>query len=268
MMKKRITAVILMVLITIMMTVPALAYEERVDDGAGLLSDEEITQINEKIDYIRNTYSCDVVVVTTNDSEGKSAMDYADDYYDYNGFGMGDEHDGIILTVNMDIREYWMSTCGQAILLFSDSEIEDMKSTVQTYLSDGDYGNGFLAWLSDVEYYLETDDGSGYIIEDRNPFAAALTSLPMGLMLGLVLAVIIIIIMIRKCRTAVQPTLANDYLDQEHITLRRKEDLFLRSHTSSVKIQTESSSGGSSGGGSSVHRSSSGRSHGGGGGKF
>ena len=265
MMKKRITASILMVLMTVIMTVPVFAYEERVDDSAGLLSDEEITQINENIDYIRNAYSCDVVIVTTNDSEGKSAMDYADDYYDYNGFGMGDEQDGIILTVNMDIQEYWISTCGQAILWFSDSEVEDMKSTVQPYLSEGDYGNGFLAWLSDVEYYLETDDGSGYIIEETNPFAAALTYLPMGLILGLVLAVIIIMIMIRKCRTAVQPTLANDYLDKEHITLRRQEDLFLRSHTSSVKIQTESKSGS---GGSTVHSSSSGRSHGCGGGKF
>ncbi len=266
-MKKRITAAILLVLITIMMTVPAFAYENRVFDEADLLSEDDITQLNEKIDSIRNTYSCDVVVVTTNDSEGKSAMDYADDYYDYNGFGMGDDHDGIILTVNMDIREYWMSTCGEAILVFSDSEIEDMKSTVQSYLSSGDYGNGFMAWLDDVEYYLDTDDGSGYIIEETNPFAAAAAFLPQGLLIGLVIAVIVIIIMIKKCRTAVPPALANDYLDQDHITISRREDIFLRTHTSSVKIQTESS-GSSHGGGSSVHSSSSGSSHGGGGGKF
>ena len=264
-MKKKITATILLVLMTILMTVPVSAYEERVFDEAALLSDEEITQINEEIDYIRNTYSCDVVVVTTNDSEGKDAMAYADDYYDYNGFGIGEEHDGIILTINMDIREYWISTCGQAILWFSDNEIEGMKSTVQSYLSDGDYGNGVLAWLGDVEYELEYDDGSGYITEDSNPFAEALVILPQALLFGLILAVIVIIILIKVCRTAVAPTLANDYLKKDTMQISKKEDVFLRSHTTSVKIQTQSSS---SGGGSSTHRSSSGRSHGGGGGKF
>ncbi len=265
-MKKKITAGILFMLMTMLLTVPAFAYEERVFDEAGLLSEEEITQINEQIDSIRNTYQCDVVVVTTNDSEGKAAMAYADDYYDYNEFGIGDEHDGIILTINMDIREYWVSTCGQAILWFSDQEIESMKSTVQSYLADGDYGDGIIAWLGDVEYELKYDDGSGYIIEETNPFIDALGILPQALIVGLILAVIIIIILIQICRTAVPPALANDYLEKDQVKISKREDLFLRSHTTSVKLQTESSSGG--GGGSHSHSSSSGRSHGGGGGKF
>ncbi len=264
-MKKRITAAVLVILITVLMAVPAFAYEERVFDDAGLLSEDEITQINEEIDFVRNTYSCDVVVVTTNDSEGKSAMEYADDYYDYNGFGIGEEYDGIILTINMDIREYWISTCGQAILWFSDNEIESMISTVQSYLSDGDYGDGVLAWLGDVEYELEYDDGSGYVIEETNPFADALGVIPMALLIGLILAVISIIILIRICRTAVPPALASDYLQKDAVTIKKSEDLFLRSHTSSVKIESNTGGGG---GGSSVHTSSSGRSHGGGGGKF
>ena len=266
MMKKKITAVIVFMLMTIMMVVPVFAYEERVFDESGLFTEDEITQINEEIDYIRNTYACDVVVVTTDDSEGKSAVEYADDYFDYNGFGMGEELDGIILTVNMDLREYWMSTHGQAILWFSDNEIEGMKSTVQSYLSDSDYGNGVLAWLGDVEYELETDDGSGYIIEETsdNPFELALGVLPMAALIALIIAIIVIIVLICKCRTAVAPALANDYLEKETVKIRQSEDRFLRSHTTSVKIQTESSSGG----GSSSHSSSSGSSHGGGGGSF
>lgn len=265
-MNKRITAAVLAALMTVLMTVPAFAYEERVFDDAGLLSEDEITQINEEIDTIRSTYDCDVVVVTTNDSEGKTAMEYADDYYDDNGFGIGAERDGIILTINMDIREYWMSTCGQAILWFSDSEIESMKSTVQSYLSDGSYGDGVLAWLGDVSYELEYDDGSGYIIEESNPFADALGIVPMALLIGLILAVILIIVLIRICRTAVTPAQAGDYLQKDAITIKKREDLFLRSHTTSVKIESDTSSSG--GGGSSAHTSSSGSSHGGGGGKF
>lgn len=269
MMKKKITAIVLLMLMTLMMSVPVSAYEERVFDNADLLSDEDEAEINEEIDSIRNTYACDVVVVTTNDSEGKSAMEYADDYYDYNGFGIGEEYDGIILTINMDIREYWISTCGQAIFWFSDEEIEGMNSTVQVYLSDADYGNGVMAWLGDVAYELEYDDGSGYIIEEinSNPFAAAAVVIPKALLGGLIIATILIIVLIKMCRTAVPPTLANEYLKKDTVQIRNSEDRFLRTHTSSVKVVSESS-GGSHGGGSSSHRSSSGRSHGGGGGKF
>lgn len=265
---KRLCGLALTILLLQSMMIPVFAADNRVFDEAGLMTDEEIAKANEKISAIIDTYaSCDVVVVTTNDSEGKSAMAYADDYFDDNGFGIGTDRDGILLSINMDLRECWISTSGQAILLFSDSEIDSMLDTLTSYLSSGSYGSGVISWLDDVEYELKYDDGSGYMIE--SPFKRSLYSLGKFVLIGLIIAAIAVFIMVRMCKTAVKPALANEYVSKDSFVVRRSEDRFLRTHTTKVKIQTSSGgSSGSRGGGSSVHRSSSGRSHGGGGRKF
>ena len=60
-------------------------------------------------------------------------------------------------------------------------------------------------------------------------------------------------------------TVAHIYLLKDSVTINKRDDRFITTHTTSVRINDTSSSGGSYGGGSSIHRSSSGRSHGGGG---
>ncbi|NLG05071.1 MAG: TPM domain-containing protein [Clostridia bacterium] len=257
-------------LVCILSAVPVYADNQYVVDQADLLTDEEETAINHEIIRIRDTYQCDVVVVTTNDSEGKSATAYADDFFDYNGYGIGEERDGILLSINMDIRNYALSTSGQAITIFSDSELERMSDNFVPYLSAGQYAKGIEDWLSDVDFELRTDDGTGYAYEERNPWVTALVELPTLFLFGLICSAITIVIMVMMSRTAVKPQMANEYIDKNSFKVRVQEDRFLRSNTTKVKIESSSSGGGSrsSGGGSRTHRSSSGRSHGGRSGRF
>ena len=46
-------------------------------------------------------------------------MEYADDFYDYNGYGMGEKHNGIIMLISMENRDVWFGTTGSAIKTFS-----------------------------------------------------------------------------------------------------------------------------------------------------
>ena len=265
-MKKICSFALAVFLVQMVMLTPVFAVENKVFDDAGLMSEEEIAQANEKIAEIVDTYACDVVVVTTNDSEGKSAMEYADDYFDYNGFGIGAERDGVILSINMDIRECWISTSGQAILWFSDREIDSMLDNIANYLGNDNYDGAVSSWLNDVEYELQYDDGSGYIID--SPLMKSVNLLGNFLLVGAIVAAIAVFVMVRMCKTAVKPALANEYVNKDSFVVRRSEDRFLRTNTTKIKIQTSSGGSGGGGGGSSVHRSSSGRSHGGGGRKF
>ena len=41
---------------------------------------------------------------------GKTAEAYADDYYDYNGYGYGENDDGLLLLVSMGEREWAITT--------------------------------------------------------------------------------------------------------------------------------------------------------------
>ena len=39
--------------------------------------------------------------MTAGSLNGKTATKYADDYFDYNGYGLGNEKDGILLLISM-----------------------------------------------------------------------------------------------------------------------------------------------------------------------
>ena len=87
----------------------------RVVDGADLLSGAEESDLTEKIDSIVQNYDMDVVILTVNTLGSKSASAYADDYYDYIGYGIGSDHSGLLLLIAMEERTWAVSTCGDAI---------------------------------------------------------------------------------------------------------------------------------------------------------
>ena len=61
----------------------------KVYDYADLFTPEEEDSLMEKAQIIAAERRMDVAVVTTEYTYGKSSMEYADDFFDYNGFGYG-----------------------------------------------------------------------------------------------------------------------------------------------------------------------------------
>ena len=123
-------------------------------DDASLFTDKEKNDLIKKLDSIRNEQHFDIVIHTTNTFNGKSAMEYADDYYDYNGYGYGENHDGCILVINMDSRDWWLSTCGYGITALTDNRIDDLGNNFAPMLTSGDYYDSMMIFLNQVESYL------------------------------------------------------------------------------------------------------------------
>lgn len=123
-------------------------------DDAGLFTDEEKSELIKQLDDIRETHFFDVVIHTTNSFDGKSAMEYADDYYDYNGYGYGKNHDGCILVINTESRDWWLSTCGYGITALTDSRIDSLGNNFAPKLTNGDYYASMVTFLNQVESYL------------------------------------------------------------------------------------------------------------------
>ncbi len=115
----------------------------RVVDMAGLLSDSEKTALLTKLDEISERQQADIVVVTADTLDGKMPMDYADDFYDYNGYGFGENHDGVLLLVSMENRDWWISTCGYGITAITDAGIKYISEKFLSELSDGNYAESF-----------------------------------------------------------------------------------------------------------------------------
>ena len=108
-------------------------------DDANLLSSEEEQQLREDLASFKEQYNMDAVIVTSNDLGGKSQMDYADDYFDYNGYGVGEDKSGLLLLIDMDDRKVWISTSGEAIKYFTDSRIQNIVDDITTQLKNADY---------------------------------------------------------------------------------------------------------------------------------
>ena len=238
----------------------------RVVDMADLLDNSEEADLLSMLDEISNRQELDVVVVTVNTLDGKTPMDYADDFYDYNGYGFGENRDGVLLLVSMEDRDWWISTTGYGITVFTDAGIEYISEKFLPDLSDGNYADAFTTYaeLCD-EFITQARTGEPYDTNNlpKEPFNV-FTSLLISLAVGILVSLIVTGKMKGKLKTVRMQPAAEEYVRNGSMLVTESSDLFLYSHVD----RRAKSKDNDSGGGSSTHTSSSGSSHGGGGGKF
>jgi uncharacterized protein len=250
---------------------PKVDASEKVYDFAGLLTDSEESELYNKIITFINTYNMDMAVVTINENNKSSAMEYADDFYDYNDFGKGTTFDGVIFLIDMDNREMWISTTGQAIIMYDDYRIDKILDETYNYISSKKYykcAEAFVQKASTFASYGKPSSNSNYKVDENGDYVKtnSKNTFPiLGIIVfSLVASSIFILIASLRHKTIKKATQAKHYLVRNSFKLTKKEDRFVNTHTTKVYDPPSSSSGG----GSSSHSSSSGRSHGGGGRSF
>ena len=247
-------------------TIPEQRLLPRLVDEEDLLTEEEESSLLEKLDEISLRQDCDVVIAVVSGLEGSTAMEYADDFYDYNGYGMGSERDGILLLVSMEERDWWMSTCGYGITAFTDAGMKYMSEKFLPELSDGNYMQAFEKFSELCDDFItqaktgEPYDQGNLPAEPFNPFWIAV-----DLVIGFGMGYVIAFRKKEKLRTVRKKVMAEDYTLPGSFVLTVNSDRFVRKYTTSQVIQVDSESDSS---GSSTHTSSSGTTHGGTGGKF
>lgn len=268
------TSAILLVLVLLMSNMIIFADSTaNVIDDMQFLTADALNALQSRIEQIQGEQSLDTVIVLTDQLDGKSSMAFADDYYDYNGYGIDSQRSGVLLLVNMADREVWISTRGHAIDVFTDSRISDMIGNVTSYLKNGDYEKACNRFLDDVAYYAAQGVPSGqHRVEQDSVYytdstyldrAIALIKNPIVYAVALVisLGLTFLVTSLNKGRVTV------NYATYElpgSFELQRSEDTYLREHLTKTKVVKNNSSGGTS----STHTGSSGATHGGGGGKF
>lgn len=244
----------------------------RLVDTAGLLSESESSELEAKLNEISERQQFDVVVLTVTSTGGRSIMNFADDFYDYYGYGYGDNADGVILVVDMGEREWWISTCGYGITAITDYGREYIENEFVSYLSYGDYFRGFEVYadLCD-ELVTQARAGKPYDISGESRKSVSLMWIPGSLLLGAIPAFIVCSSLKGQLKTVRAKTNADSYVDRSLSKTTRRNDIFLYRNVTRTRIVHDNGGmgGGSRGGGGShTHHSSSGRSHGGGGGHF
>ena len=281
---KKLFSVLIGLLLVTALVLPAFASQNPlVVDEADLLSDYEEQLLTATLEEISAKLEMDVVALTVNSTGSKSAMEFADDFYDYNGYGQGENHDGVILLIDMGDRAYWISTTGYAITAITDYSIEMIGDDIVPYMSDGDYyeaynqyallvddlvtsaKNGSIYdWNNTYYGYGDYDYGDSYY--EGSSESDPITRVGTAVIVAAVISLIIVLMVAKSYKPVAFNRSAANYLNSGSLNVTGSYDRFLYNHVTSRRRVEQSSSGHS--GGSSTHTSSSGSSHGGGGGHF
>ena len=269
----------------------AVSGQPRIFDQAGLFSETEIIQLEEKIAQCRKSTKMDVVIVSAYADGERSAEEYADDYYDYGGFGVGKKASGVLLLYYMDGPgqpggECYISTAGTMINMLTDERIESILDDVYGDLGNRDFAGAAEHFLEDVKAYVKEGVESGQYTYDRDTgeivryhsirlYEVAIAMVIAGILAGSVCLDIKKRYAMKQSSREVSNSLQAYRADCAfHFSVAG--DKMVNKYVRSVPIPRNTSSGGggrghsgsSSAGRSTKHTSSSGSSHGGGGRRF
>lgn len=243
-----------------------LNHPARLVDEAGLLSDGEFQELCMQLDEISLRQQCDVVIVTVPSLDGWSATSYADNYYDDNGYGIGDGDDGILFLIAMAERKWAISTYGFGVDAFTDAGQEYIAKQFQTDLSEGNYYEAFEIFALQADDFLtQAENGEAYDTGHLPVTALDIGfCVVVGLLAGFLLALVRVFIMKSQMKTVYSQAAAFNYLVNDSIRFQERSDHLVRKTVNKIYVKPKENSGG----GSSVHTSDSGRSHGGSSGSF
>jgi uncharacterized protein len=247
---------------------PSSRQKDRFVDAANLLSESSREELQEEMDALSEKWNCNIVILTVQSHTGY-IQDYADDYFDYNGF-QADYPDGsgVLFMLSMEDREWAISTCGKAIGAFTDYGQEKMMDKMMPDLSEGYYYSAFETYIKTADRYLELyENGTPFDYGSKNVTESEfLKGIIICIIIGLILGAIPVVIMIGDLTNVHANDSAAGYQAHNGINMKFHKDTYLRSAVSKTPIPKDNDSRGS--GGSSVHTSSSGSSHGGSHGHF
>lgn len=231
-------------------------------DMAGILTLSEQQEIAARFTEFSESLKTDAAVVLVPDTGDLTAEAYADDFFDYGGYGYGEDRDGILLLIATGDgggrREAHISTSGKrTINTVTDSRIDDLlDALIDGGAADGNYAAGINAYIDKLHTIIQSPEQAA---------AAKLkSSLLFALGTGVFVFLISFLVLLKRYKIAG----AKPYYDRAKQTTVRfasVNDPLISTNTIST-VRPKNRSSGSSG--SSTHTSSSGRSHGGGGRSF
>jgi uncharacterized protein len=240
---------------------PETNHPPRLVDDADLLTSDEEKELTSTLDEISERQVVDVAVITVESLGGKTVEAFADDYFDYNGYGMGPDQDGILFLISMGERKMAMSTHGYGITAFTDAGQNYMWDMITPYISNETYAAAFseFAGLCD-DFITQAKTGEPYDVDCMPDKVSTLGIIAWLVPSFGISAIISVFLKKRKRKSLKIVMMRNDASDYWHeIKMIDNYDQYLRRDIVTTKIEREDDNSG----GSTVHISSSGRTHGG-----
>lgn len=167
--KKRLLFFLTVIFISLPLVGMGASNDLRVFDQAGLLSLTEQKNLEGRINKLQQETGLDIIIVTTANTSGKSSRAYADNFYDRNSFGVGQDKSGILLLIDMKNRQVYISTAGKAIDYFTDKRIDQATGIIGPELTKKNYYQGSLRFLEQVDKNVRAGVPTGQYRKAEEP---------------------------------------------------------------------------------------------------
>ncbi len=129
----------------------------RIVDDADLFSDSQEAEMLEKIRLVQKDFGYDLVVYTDVQSYGLTRGVCAADFYQFGGYGLGDDYSGSVLFICMESgnRGWFSAARGQSRSYFTEDNVNDIDDLLEPHMKSGDYADGVLDYLDNIHYLYE-----------------------------------------------------------------------------------------------------------------
>lgn len=125
----------------------------KIVDDADIFTDEEEKELSALISSVIEETDKDIVIVTNMSDDGKGKRVWAADFYEWNGYGTGADHEGMCLYIDMDpeARGWWaMQTGPVSRKLYTEDIASTMDDALYPYMKSGKYSDGINTWVNCV----------------------------------------------------------------------------------------------------------------------
>lgn len=241
-------------------------------DYAGLLTDQEVTQLESLADELGAESDTAFLIITANGTDGKDIVDYVGDFYDENAPGYDQPYGNTaILAIDMEERDIYLAGFKKAELYLNDQRLDVIRESITPALSDENFYAAFSEFISSSHSYMgiepETssdnpgsypDDDGGYqnYDEDYNYYAGGNPSDNIFFQLWFQLIVSFIVggavVGILAYNSGGRVTVSSrTYMNSNSSKVLHQHDRYLRKTVTRVKKPTNNNnnSGGFTGGG-------------------
>lgn len=228
---KKIITICLCIILLSLLCIPAIAVNTRVYDEAGLMLNYQISILEDNAAEVWDEYEIEVVILTVDDA-GWDVSTYAANFYKRGDFA----DDGLILILSLEERDWAVEAFGEAASIFTSGRIDRIMNNVTPYFSDGQYYNGFNAFISNVRDRI-IDYETNPDAEESDLWIYVAIALGVGLLVGF----ITISVMKSGMKTSVFQHGAHSYIRNGTYRIRQQRDIYLYSTTTRIRRSSDSS---------------------------
>ena len=215
--------------------------QERIFDEANVLTDAQEESLFELLSEKEQMTGMDIVLLTIREpdiNDYYEIRDYAQSYYEENKFGWDQPNgDGVIYVDNWATGYCWLCTTGKASEKLDDGTIQFIINRTNETINEDPYGA-----------YRTMIDTVSSEMQNLNLFHFRIGNFWL-LLIALIVAAVFAACNLIGNKGKVT-TSRSTYVPDGGVKINRHQDIFLRSHVTRTKIETDHDSGGNGGGGS------------------